>query len=65
VRKRTSNKVYVIEALDGQLITNRLIVPVADTLPADGRLHSNPEKDILKIVVVNRYQPGARSPNRL
>jgi adenine deaminase len=51
-------QVYVIEALDGQLITNRLIIPVKDTLPSDGFLHSNPEKDILKIVVVNRYQPA-------
>ena len=51
-------QVYLIEALDGQLITNRLIVPVSDTLPSDGHLHSNPEKDILKIVVVNRYQPA-------
>jgi len=51
-------QVYVIEALDGQLITNKLVVPVADTLPANGRLNSNPEKDILKIVVVNRYQPN-------
>jgi adenine deaminase len=51
-------QVYVIEALDGQLITNRLIVPVADCLPADGCLHANPEKDVLKIVVVNRYQPN-------
>ena len=67
-------QVYVIEALDGQLITNRLIVPVADCmpatetlpadslpsnpLPADGRLHANPDKDLLKIVVVNRYQPN-------
>ena len=51
-------QVYVIEALDGQLITNRLIVPVGDCLPADGCLHSNPEMDILKIVVVNRYQPN-------
>ena len=54
---------YCIGALDGQLITNRLIVPIADTLPADGRLNSNPEKDILKIVVVNRYNaaPVAKS----
>lgn len=51
--------VYVIEALDGQLITNRLVVPVADTLPKGGLLNSNPEKDILKIVVVNRYRPNA------
>jgi adenine deaminase len=51
-------QVYCIEALDGQLITNRLVIPVADTLPRDGRLHSNPDKDILKIVVVNRYHPA-------
>jgi adenine deaminase len=51
-------QVYVIEALDGQLITNRLVIPVAETLPYDGCLHSNPEKDLLKIVVVNRYQPA-------
>jgi adenine deaminase len=60
-------QVYVIEALDGQLITNRLIVPVADCIghgspgegdPADGRLHANPDKDILKLVVVDRYQPN-------
>jgi adenine deaminase len=49
---------YCIGALDGQLITNKLILPVAEVLPRDGRLHSNPEKDILKIVVVNRYQPA-------
>ena len=52
-------QVYVIEALDGQLITNKLVVPVADALPSKGLLHSNPEKDILKIVVVNRYRPNA------
>ena len=51
-------QVYVIEALDGQLITNKLIVPVADTLPGNGHLYSNPDKDILKIVVVNRYHPA-------
>ena len=56
-------QVNVIEALDGQLITNRLIVPVADTLPGNGCLHSNVAKDILKIVVVNRYNaaPVAKS----
>ena len=54
---------WCIEALDGQLITNKLIINVADTLPKNGRLHSNPEKDILKIVVVNRYTaaPVAKS----
>jgi len=51
-------QVYCIEALDGQLITNKLIIPIADVLPRDGRLHANPDKDILKIVVVNRYHPA-------
>jgi len=59
-------QVYVIEALDGQLITNKLVVPVKDVAvvsvkgapPAKGLLQSNPGKDILKIVVVNRYQPA-------
>jgi adenine deaminase len=46
---------YCIEAIDGELITNKLILPVADALPQDGRLHANPEKDLLKLVVVNRY----------
>jgi adenine deaminase len=56
-------QVYVIEALDGQLITNKLILPVSDTRPVNGYLQSNPEKDILKIVVVNRYNaaPVAKS----
>jgi len=51
-------QVYVIEALDGQLITNKLIAPVADVLPDNGLIKSNPAKDILKIVVVNRYNPA-------
>ena len=49
---------YCIEALDGQLITNKLILPIADIPIRDGCLHANPEKDILKIVVVSRYQPA-------
>jgi adenine deaminase len=54
---------YCIEALDGQLITNKLILPITDIPIRDGCLHANPEKDILKIVVVNRYQhaPVAKS----
>jgi adenine deaminase len=43
----------VIEGLDGQLITNALRIPFAEILEA-GR--GNVEKDILKIVVVNRYK---------
>jgi adenine deaminase len=49
----------VIEALDGQLITNRLSAEATITNSPDTRYNSiisNTEKDILKIVVVNRYK---------
>ena len=42
----------VIEALDGQLITNRLSL---DPKVENGAIVSDVERDILKIVVVNRY----------
>ena len=47
------NYAGIIEALDGQLITNKFAGPV---LIKNGNLKSNPEDDILKIVVVNRYE---------
>jgi adenine deaminase len=46
-------KVRVIQALDGQLITPEI---QGEILICDGFAESNPEKDILKITVVNRYQ---------
>ena len=49
-------KVLVIEALDGQLITNKLSVPVSVLEREDGFLHSNINENILKIVVINRYR---------
>ncbi len=51
-------EIPVIEALDGQLITGKLLVPITDLRAADGLLQANPEKDLLKIVVVNRYRPA-------
>ncbi len=42
----------VIEALDGQLITNRLSL---EPKVKDDKLVSDTDRDILKIVVVNRY----------
>lgn len=48
----TSNKIRIIEALEGQLVTNEII---AESLQKDGNLVSNPDKDILKMTVVNRY----------
>jgi adenine deaminase len=48
-----SNKIRVIEALDGELVTNEL---ECDALIVDGNLVSNTTDDILKMTVVNRYQ---------
>ncbi|SFN63501.1 Adenine deaminase [Bizionia echini] len=48
----SSKKIRVIEALEGQLVTNELI---EDAWIKDGNLISNTEKDILKMTVVNRY----------
>lgn len=45
-------EIPVIEALEGQLITNKLSLPPK---VQDGRLVSDTDRDILKIVVVNRY----------
>lgn len=45
-------KLQVIEALDGQLITNRLGFPLQVINEA---VHAQLELDILKLVVVNRY----------
>ena len=47
--------VNVIEALDGQLITNRIPLTLAIT---DGALHSDTIQDVLKLAVVNRYHPA-------
>ena len=48
----SSDKIRVIEALEGQLVTNELI---EYSLIENGNLVSNTEKDILKMTVVNRY----------
>lgn len=48
-----NNKITVIEALDGQLITNKIF---ASALIKDDCLISDINNDILKIVVINRYK---------
>lgn len=48
-----ANKIRVIEALEGQLITNEIH---HTSLTQDGNLISNTTDDILKMTVVNRYQ---------
>jgi len=52
VMKSYGDKIKVIEALDGQLITNSIILPAYQD---SGLLNSDVENDILKIGVVNRY----------
>ncbi|WP_418513690.1 adenine deaminase [Corallibacter sp.] len=47
-----TSKIRVIEALEGQLVTNELI---EDALIEEDNIISNVEKDILKMTVVNRY----------
>jgi adenine deaminase len=47
------NKIRVIEALDGELVTNQM---EAASLIVDGNLVSNTATDVLKMTVVNRYK---------
>ena len=51
--KSMAKKIRVIEALDGELVTNEI---KAESLIKEGNLVSNIDKDILKMTVVNRYQ---------
>ncbi len=53
VEHKGEKQIPVIEALDGQLITNKIFVtPKTD----NGSIISDTTNDILKMVVVNRYQ---------
>lgn len=47
-----SSRIQVIEAIDGELITKRI---VADAYIKENNVVSNPDQDILKIAVINRY----------
>lgn len=49
----SAKQIRVIEALEGELVTNEII---KDSLIIDGNLVSNTETDVLKMTVVNRYQ---------
>ncbi len=52
----TAAQIRVIEALDGELITRETL---AASKTEDGNLVSDPERDILKMSVVNRYSDKA------
>ena len=54
----TSRKIRVIEALDGELVTNEIH---SDSLIESGNLVSNIAEDVLKMTVVNRYKNAAPS----
>lgn len=49
----SGSKIRVIEALEGQLITNEIH---HKSLIVDGKIVSDTENDVLKMAVVNRYQ---------
>lgn len=55
VKASGSQPINVIEAIEGQLITNCVN---AAPLIENGNIVSDVNNDILKIAVVNRYQPG-------
>lgn len=48
-------QVYVVEAMDGQLITNKVIVPITSFKVDRDLIQTNIEQDYLYMVVVNRY----------
>ncbi|MFD2540808.1 adenine deaminase [Lacinutrix gracilariae] len=52
----SAEKIRVIEALEGQLVTNELI---EEATIENGNLVSNTTRDILKMTVVNRYNNDA------
>lgn len=52
--KAAGPKLRIIEALDGQLITNELILPAK--IDEDGLAIADTERDVLKLVMVNRYE---------
>lgn len=53
IQVNSPNTCRVIEALDGQLITNKSSFKL---LIENGNVVSDPQQDILKVVVVNRYR---------
>jgi adenine deaminase len=55
VIKKFAEQVPVIEALDGQLITNKIYVDASTLASGNEELKSDPSTDVLKMVVVNRY----------
>ncbi|MBU6159254.1 MAG: adenine deaminase [Bacteroidetes bacterium] len=55
VKSEDGKTIPVIEALEGQLITNKLDIPLDQFAIEEGIVQSNTQKDWLYMVVVNRY----------
>ena len=53
----TNPSIRVIEAVEGQLVTNELQFPAK---LVDGNIVSDTDNDVLKLAVVNRYEPHAK-----
>jgi adenine deaminase len=56
--KALAETVHVIVAIDGEVITNRCTVGLT---AKNGCLQPNPDKDVLKIAVLNRYRDASPS----
>ena len=52
---QNSARVHVMQAVDGQLITHRTMESVQ---AVDGQISADPARDLLKLVVLNRYAPS-------
>lgn len=57
-RRRVARSAHAIGVREGQLITEDLLFTMT---PRDGRIESDPARDLLKITVVNRYAEAAPS----
>jgi adenine deaminase len=57
IESKNNNSCRVIEAFDGELLTKEIVTEINEI---NGKLVSNIENDILKIVVVNRYDNSAK-----
>jgi len=56
--KDQNRKIHIIEAVDGQLITNQIL---DEAKVVDDSIVSDTKRDILKIVVINRYKDSSPS----
>ena len=55
---KSGSQIRVIEALEGQLITNEII---ANANVQDDTISADPDNDILKVTVINRYEDAPPS----